>query len=278
MNMIEKSGSLNFAMNLVLLAGLLFILVPLYFVITTASHSFESFLQNGIPLLPGTHLFDNIRYLISETAIPKQILNSLMLALLVALGKCFFAYITAFGLVFFSVKYTGVIFGFILVTVMLPIDVRVVTTYQVISDMNLLNTYIGLAFPLIAHGTGTFMFRQFFKTIPSSLPEAARMDGAGPFRFAVDILLPLSKSTFAALFILMFLGGWNAYLWPLVASSTPAMHTAVVGLAKLQPSSDGEIANFPVIMSAVLMISVVPMLIIALLQKHVSKGLSLSEK
>ncbi len=122
------------------------------------------------------------------------------------------------------------------------------------------------------------MFRQFFKTIPSSLPEAARMDGAGPFRFAVDILLPLSKSTFAALFILMFLGGWNAYLWPLVASSTPAMHTAVVGMARLQPGIGWEIANFPVIMSAVLMISIVPMLIIALLQKHVSKGLSLSEK
>ncbi|MBH2846242.1 ABC transporter permease subunit [Serratia marcescens] len=305
--MIENTRSIDIASNLVLILGMLFILTPLYFVITTATHSFEYVLQNGTPLYPGTHLFENIAYLFSHTRIPSQIVNSFCVALTVALGKCLFAFLTAFALVFFNLRFASVIFALVLVTIMLPLDVRVVTTYEVASnvlaplnwlfritgiealyryatgqtlhlELSLLNTYFGLAVPLIAHGTGTFMFRQFFKTIPRELPEAARMDGAGPLRFAIDILMPISKSSFAALFILMFLGGWSAYLWPLVASSTPEMQTAVVGLAKLQPSSDGEIANYPVIMTAVLMISCIPLIMIALLQKHVVKGLALSEK
>ncbi|CAI1057952.1 ABC transporter permease subunit [Serratia entomophila] len=305
--MIENTRSIDIASNVVLILGVLFILTPLYFVMTTATHSFEYVLQNGMPLYPGTHLLDNIKYVFNHTRIPSQIINSLCLALTVALGKCLFAYITAFALVFFNLRFSGIIFALVLVTIMLPLDVRVVTTYEVASNvlaplnwlfritgmeafyhnatgltlqlkLSLLNTYLGLAIPLIAHGTGTFMFRQFFKTIPKELPEAARMDGAGPLRFAIDILMPISKSSFAALFILMFLGGWSAYLWPLVASSTPEMQTAVVGLAKLQPSSDGEIANYPVIMTAVLMISCIPLIMIALLQKHMVKGLALSEK
>lgn len=305
--MIENTRSIDIAANTVLIIGMLFIMTPLYFVITTATHSFEYVLQNGTPLYPGTHLIENIKYLFNETLIPTQIVNSLSVALTVALGKCLFAYITAFALVFFNLRFSNVIFALILVTIMLPLDVRVVTTYEVASNVlaplnwlfrvtgiqmlyqslmgqplhlewSVLNTYFGLAVPLIAHGTGTFMFRQFFKTIPKELPEAAKMDGASPLRFALDILLPISKSNFAALFILMFLGGWSAYLWPLVASSTPEMQTAVVGLAKLQPSSDGEIANYPVIMTAVLMVSCIPLIMIALLQKHVVKGLALSEK
>lgn len=305
--MVENTRSIDIASNLLLIFGMLFILMPLYFVITTATHSFEYVLQHGTPLYPGTHLIENIKYIFNETLIPVQIYNSLWVAFTVALGKCFFAYITAFALIFFNLRFSNAIFALILVTIMLPLDVRVVTTYQVASnvlmplnwllnitglqnlyqnvsgnklylELSVLNTYVGLALPLIAHGTGTFMFRQFFKTIPKELPEAAKMDGAGPLRFAIDILLPLSKSNFAALFILMFLGGWSAYLWPLVATSTPDMQTAVVGLAKLKPSSDGEIANYPVIMTAVLMISFIPLIMIAALQKHVVKGLALSEK
>lgn len=305
--MVENTRTIDFTASIILLIGMLFIATPLYFVVTTATHSYEYVLKNGIPWYPGTHLIENIKYVFDKTLIPRQIYNSFVVAFSVALGKCFFAYITAFSLVFFRFRYSGVVFSLILITIMLPIDVRVVTTYQVASNIlsplnylmeitglsyiymklfgsvahfefSLLNTYMGLAIPLLANGTGTFMFRQFFMTIPKSLPEAAKMDGAGPMRFAIDILLPLSRSNMAALFILMFLGGWSAYLWPLVASSTPETQMAVVGLAKLQPGADGEIANYPVIMTAVLLISIIPMVIIAMLQKHVIQGLSLSEK
>jgi sn-glycerol 3-phosphate transport system permease protein len=190
---------------------------------------------------------------------------------------------------------------------MLPLDIRFVTTYQVASNVfgplnaildvtglngmitrvfgaplslewSILNTRLGLVAPLVAHGMGTFFFRQSFLTLPDSLFKAARMDGAGPIRFMIDILLPLSKSSFASLFVLYFLSGWTQYLWPLVAATSPETTTAVVGLAKLVPGIDGDIPNYPLIMAGAVIVSSVPLLMIALLQRFLVQGLVLSEK
>ena len=206
-----------------------------------------------------------------------------------------------------SIRYAGLLFAAVLVTNLMPIDLRFITTYLLASnvmmplnalleitgfaymldvvagfrpqfELSVLDTYFGLAAPLLANGTGTFLFRQFFRTLPADLARAARMDGAGPVRFMADILIPLSKSNFAALFVLMFLGGWTQYLWPLVAASTPEMQTAVVGLARLSPGDPDDVPNYPAIMAGALMVSIIPLTMIAVLQRQIVRGLTLTEK
>jgi sn-glycerol 3-phosphate transport system permease protein len=234
-------------------------------------------------------------------------LNSLVVAIGSALAICVLSFLSAYAIVYFRRRWASVAFALILASIMLPLDVRVITTYQVaanvfspingfldISGLNgliaqifgapihpqwrILDTHFGLIAPLVAQGMGTFLFRQTFLTLPIDLVKAARMDGAGPLRFMFDILLPLSRTSFAALFVLAFLSGWTAYLWPLVASSTPNMQTAVVGLAKLSPDASGEIPNFPLIMAGAVLVSIVPLTMIALLQRYLVRGLVLSEK
>lgn len=305
--MIENTRRLDRAATLLLALGMLFILGPLVMALVTASQSYDNFLRDGLSLVPGRHLIDNIRFVIAETMLPRQIWNSVVVATLVASIKCVIAFTTAFGIVYFRAGYAKAIFAAVLVTNLMPLDLRFITTYQVASDVgaplqwmldvlglsrliellsgtrpdleySLLGTYFGLAAPLLANGTGTFLFRQFFRTLPADLSRAARMDGAGPLRFMVDILLPLSRANIAALFVLMFLGGWTQYLWPLVASATPEMQTAVVGLARLSPGDPGMVPNYPAIMAGAILVSIIPLAMIALLQRQIVRGLTLTEK
>ncbi|MCZ7888004.1 MULTISPECIES: carbohydrate ABC transporter permease [Agrobacterium] len=306
-DIIEATRSIDRAANIVLAAGLIFILAPLVFTLITASQSYESFLRNGISPVPGTHLLENIQKLFATTRIPGQLANNFIVALAVASLKCLLAFLAAFGLVFFKVRYAPVIFAAVLSTLMLPLDLRIVTTYQIVSNiampvnaliditglneaitavfgrpvelkLNLLDTYAGMILPSLATGTGVFMMRQFFRTLPGDLVKAAQMDGAGWFRFMIDIALPLSRTTLIALFILMFLGGWTMYLWPLLASSTPDMQTAVVGLAKLTPDAGGEVPDYPLLMAGALVVSILPLLMIAFLQRFIVRGFTLTEK
>nr|WP_245446073.1 ABC transporter permease subunit [Rhizobium album] len=263
-------------------------------------------LQNGLVWSPGDEFFVNIRRIFTETSIPRQMINSLIVALGDAIATCVLSFLSAYAIVYFRTRWAGVVFALILATVILPLDMRFVTTYQVASNVfspinalldatglndliaalfgapfhmewSILNTHAGLVIPLLAHGMGTFLFRQFFLTLPRDLFKAARMDGAGPIRFLVDILLPLSRSTFASLFVLTFLSGWTQYLWPLVASSTADMQTAVVGLARLVPD-EGAVPDYPLIMAGAILVSIVPLSMIALLQRYLVQGLILSEK
>jgi sn-glycerol 3-phosphate transport system permease protein len=305
--MVENTRSINIAATCILALGILYITAPLVLMLFAASHSFDEMLREGLPYMPGDQFLQNLRMVLTETRIPFQIWNSIVLALLVASGKCVLSFAAAFVLVFFQLRYRALLFALILVTIMLPVDVRIVTTYQVAANilspintlldvaglnalitrvrgapiylqLNVLNTPFGLAAPLIAHGTGTFLFRQFFRTLPPDLVKAAKMDGAGPLRFMIDILLPLSLTPLASLFVLMFLGGWTAYLWPLVASSTADTQTAVVGLAHLAPDDDSVTPNFPMIMTAATLVAAIPLAVIALLQRYLVRGLILSEK
>lgn len=305
--MIENARSINIAASLILIVGIAYIIGPLYLTLSTASQSYEFLLQNGLAWYPGDRLFANIGRIFTETRIPIQMFNSMLVAFSIAISTCFLSFVTAYAIVYFRIRWAGVAFALILATIMLPLDIRVITTYQVASnvfsplnavldvtglntliarifgapvhlELSVLNTHFGLVAPLVAHGTGTFLFRQFFRTLPGDLFKAARMDGAGPIRFLFDILLPLSRTSFAALFVLTFLSGWTQYLWPLVAASTPEMTTAVVGLARLAPDQDGAVPDFPMIMAGAVLVSIIPLAMIALLQRYLVRGLVLSEK
>ncbi|ARS71004.1 ABC transporter permease subunit [Sinorhizobium meliloti] len=304
--MVENARSANIAANLVLLAGIAYILVPLYLALTTASHSYQFMLQNGLVWSFGDQLLLNVKRIFTETSIPIQMINSLVVAVGSAVATCALSFLSAYAIVYFRIRWAGAAFALILATVMLPLDVRFITTYQVASNVfsplnafldvtgvnelianvfgapvalqwSILDTRLGLIVPILAHGMGTFLFRQFFMTLPKDLFKAARMDGAGPIRFMVDILLPLSRTTFASLFILIFLTGWTQYLWPLVAISTPDMQTAIVGLAKLVPE-ETAVPDYPLLMAGAVLVSTVPVLMIALMQRYLTQGLVLSEK
>lgn len=305
--MVENARSLNLVAGIVLAIGLLYILGPLYISVVTATQSFDDMLRNGISLVPGGEFLNNAGFIFTRTRIPVQILNSLIVAVGDALGTCVFSFLAAYAIVYFRTRWAGIAFALILVTIMLPLDIRVITTYQVASNVlspinalldltglnglfaqalggplafewNILDTHWGLVLPLLAHGTGTFLFCQFFRTLPADLVKAARMDGAGPIRYLLDVLLPLSITPIAALFVLTFLSGWTQYLWPLVASNSPDMQTAVVGIARLSPGEQGNMPNFPVIMAGVVIVSVIPLTMILVMQRYLVRGLVLSEK
>lgn len=304
--MVENARSIDVAASLILFAAIAYIVAPLYLAVATASQSYEFMLQNGLAWSPGDQLLVNMRRILTETSIPAQMGNSLIVAAGSALAICVLSFLSAFALVYFRARWAGIAFALILATVILPLDLRFITTYQVASNVfsplnaaldttglnaliarlfgapvalewSILNTRLGLAAPLVAHGMGTFLFRQFFRTLPADLFKAARMDGAGPIRFMIDILLPLSRTSFAALFVLTFLGAWTQYLWPLVAATNADMQTAVVGLARLVPD-EGTFPDYPLIMAGALIVSAVPLTMIALLQRFLVQGLVLSEK
>jgi sn-glycerol 3-phosphate transport system permease protein len=295
--MVENTKSIDRVAGLILGFGMGFVLLPLVVALVTATQAYETVLTGGLSWLPGDQLLVNIARVFEETALPGQLVNSFVAAMLVATLKCLFAFMTALAIVFFQIRWGGALFALTLVTIMLPLDLRVITTYQVAADvgmpvnlvldvfgigplmrLSVLDTWFGLAAPLVAHGTGTFLFRQAFLAMPRDLPRAAVMDGAGPGRFALDILLPLSRAPLIALFIMMFLGGWTQYLWPLVAASRPDMQTAVVGLSRLANDMPGAVPDYPLIMAGALVVSAIPLAMVALLQRFIVRGYALSEK
>jgi len=196
----------------------------------------------------------------------------------VAIGKIVISILSAFAIVYFDFRGKTFAFWMIFVTLMLPIPVRIVSTYEVISSLGWVNTYWGLTVPLMASATGTFLFRQFFQTIPDSLAEAAQLDGAGPLRFLWSILLPLSKANMAALFVILFVYGWNEYLWPLMITTTAEMRTAVVGIEALVPRGGSQLPEWNVIMAAAMMTLLPPVIVIVTMQRWFVKGLIETEK
>jgi sn-glycerol 3-phosphate transport system permease protein len=204
--------------------------------------------------------------------------NSLVMALGISIGKILISIISAFAFVYFRFPLRKLFFWLIFITLMLPVEVRIFPTYKVVSDLGMINTYQGLILPLIASATATFLFRQFFLTIPDQLAEAARIDGAGPVRFFIDILLPLSKTNIAALFVIMFIYGWNQYLWPLLITNSIDMYTVVVGVKRMMGGSSDVVVEWHLVMAAAMLAMVPPGLVVVLMQKWFVKGLIESEK
>lgn len=267
-----------------ILIGLLFVLAPIYMALIAASHDVSALMKAPLPLVPGKHLFENFREvlfnpnkLIGEISVFHMLMNSFIMASLIAFGKISSAMISAYAMVYFDFPFKKIIFLIIFSTLMLPVEVRIVPTFQVVASLGLLNTFSGLTLPLIASATATFLFRQFFLTIPKELLEAARMDGAGPWRFFYDMVIPLSKTNIAALFIIMFIYGWNQYLWPLIVTTSADMSSIVMGIQQLASLAD-EIPLWNLIMSVALCAMLPPLLIIIFMQRLFEKGLFEMEK
>jgi sn-glycerol 3-phosphate transport system permease protein len=203
---------------------------------------------------------------------------SLAMALLIAIGKIAISLLSAFAIVYFRFPFRMAFFWAIFITLMLPVEVRILPTYKVVSDLGLLNSYAGLTIPLIASATATFLYRQFFLTVPDELTEAARMDGAGPMRFFKDVLLPLSATSTAALFVIQFIYGWNQYLWPLLVTTQESMYPVVLGIKQMMPSGGDAQIEWNVVMATAILAMVPPALVVTLMQKWFVKGLVDTEK
>jgi sn-glycerol 3-phosphate transport system permease protein len=298
--MIERTPILDATTHLVLLLGLLMLLLPLWIVFVAASHDFYTVNQVPMPLWPGTHLFENLSIAWERGNFDRVMLNSFIVAFGVTLGKIIIAALSAFSIVYFKYRARMLVFWLIFITLMLPLEVRIVPTYAVaadalrpfqgISDLfgfgidlpewNLLNSYSGLILPLIATATGTFLYRQFFLTVPDELTEAAKMDGAGAMRFFVQILMPLSKTNMAALATIMFVWSWNQYLWPLlVVTDHRNFATATMQLQKIIPGPlFGEPPIWNIAMAANLIVLAPPVIVTILLQRWFVRGLISTDK
>jgi sn-glycerol 3-phosphate transport system permease protein len=262
----------------ILLASVLVLAFPLYygFVISTQSLGEVSSLPPR--LWPSTSMLHNYAEAWGRVAMGRLLLNSAVMAVGIAAGKIAISLLSAFAIVYFNFRGKQLVFWMIFVTLMLPVPVRIVSTYQVISVLGWIDTYWGLTVPLMASATGTFLFRQFFQTIPDSLCEAAQLDGAGPMRFLWSFLLPLSRANLAALFVILFVYGWNEYLWPLMVTNSPGMRTAVIGIEALVPRSGSQLPEWNIIMAAAMMVLLPPVAVIVVMQRWFVKGLVETEK
>jgi sn-glycerol 3-phosphate transport system permease protein len=262
----------------ILTGAVIVIAFPLYyaFVISTQTPSEASSLPPR--LLPSTAFLQNYAEAWRRANLGRLLFNSAVMALGIAVGKIVISLLSAFAIVYFNFRGKQFVFWMIFVTLMLPVPVRIVSTYEVITQLGWLNTYWGLTVPLMASATGTFLFRQFFQTIPDSLAEAAQLDGAGPLRFLWSFLLPLSGANIAALFVILFVYGWNEYLWPLMITTTAEMRTAVVGIEALVPRGGSQLPEWNVIMAAAVTVLVPPVAVIVFMQRWFVKGLVESEK
>ncbi|MBC7147399.1 MAG: sn-glycerol-3-phosphate ABC transporter permease UgpE [Thioclava marina] len=278
--MVEKRGSALWLTHLLMIVGVLVIFFPIWLAFVASTHTQSEIAQAPMPVLPGSHLIENYtRALFSGVNVPvaTMLFNSMVMALGIALGKIAISLLSAFAIVYFRFPGRRFFFWMIFLTLMLPVEVRIVPTYQVVAGFGLLNSYSGLILPLIASATATFLFRQFFLTVPDELAEAARVDGARPMRFFLDILLPMSRTNIAALFVILFIYGWNQYLWPLLITTNPEMNTIVMGLKQMFPSGD-DIADWPVIMATSILAMVPPVIVVISMQKLFIRGLVDSEK
>ncbi|PFG64466.1 carbohydrate ABC transporter membrane protein 2, CUT1 family [Thioclava sp. ES.031] len=278
--MVEKRGSGLWLTHVLMIAGVLVIFFPIWLAFVASTHTQQEIAQAPMPVMPGSHLIQNYSdALFSGVNVPvaTMLVNSLVMALGIALGKIAISLLSAFAIVYFRFPGRRFFFWMIFITLMLPVEVRIVPTYEVVAGFGMLNSYSGLILPLIASATATFLFRQFFLTVPDELAEAARVDGARPMRFFFDILLPMSRTNIAALFVILFIYGWNQYLWPLLITTNPEMNTIVMGLKQMFPSGD-DIADWPVIMATSILAMIPPVIVVISMQKLFIRGLVDSEK
>jgi sn-glycerol 3-phosphate transport system permease protein len=281
---VENRPWLTVFAHAVLIAGVLTVAFPLYVTFVASTHRLEDIMQVPMPLIPGDQLLNNFYQVLSagttagsKAAGSAMLVNSTVMALVIPLGKIAISIISAFALIYFRFPLRGFFFWMIFVTLMLPVEVRIIPTFKVIADLGMLNTYAGLTIPLIASATATFLFRQFFMTVPDELTEAARVDGAGPLRFFWDVLMPLSKTTMAALFVIQFIYGWNQYLWPLLITTDESMYTTVIGIKRMIAQGDA-LNEWNLIMATAILAMLPPAMVVMLMQKWFVKGLVETEK
>lgn len=283
--MIERNRLLDWLSHGVLWIGLCLIVFPLYIALVASTHTAQTLAQSPLPIWPGDQGWANYRAILggdgsgfaAQLPVARMLSVSLVMALLISVGKIVISLLSAFAIVYFRFRLRLLCFWAIFVTLMLPVEVRIVPTYQVIADFGLINSYAGLTVPLIASATATFLFRQFFLTVPDELVEAAKVDGASPLRFLWDILLPLSRTSIAALFVIQFIYGWNQYLWPLLVSTDESMYPIVMGIKRMISGGDARI-EWNLVMATAMLAMLPPAAVVVLMQKWFVKGLVDSEK
>ena len=282
--MLGVSRRSRFTAHAVLILGIVIVAFPIYYTFVASTHSLQTILRPPLPLLPGPDFFDNYYEAlfggvgrIGGVPVSTLLFNTTVVALAIAIGKIIISILSAYAIVFFRFPFRMTFFWIIFITLMLPVEVRIMPTYKVMSDLGLIDTYTGLTLPLMASATATLLFRQFFLTIPGELVEAARVDGAGPLRFFVDILLPLSRTNIAALFVILFIYGWTQYLWPLLMTNRNDMNTIVIALKKMISFADADTQWHLVMVTSMLAI-IPPILIVLLMQRWFVRGLVDTEK
>jgi sn-glycerol 3-phosphate transport system permease protein len=282
--MIENAPLRRIVAHIVLILGIVVVAFPIYYTFVASTHTLQTILRPPLPLLPGGEFFHNYYEAlfggvgrIGGVPVSTLLLNTTIVALAIAIGKICISILSAYAIVFFKFPFRMTAFWLIFITLMLPVEVRILPTYKVMVDLNLIDTYTGLTLPLMASATATLLFRQFFLTIPGELVEAARVDGAGPWRFFKDILLPLSRTNIAALFVILFIYGWTQYLWPLLVTNRNDMNTIVIGLRKMVSFADADTEWHLVMVTCVLAI-LPPILVVVLMQRWFVRGLVDSEK
>ncbi|MGQ2980883.1 MAG: sn-glycerol-3-phosphate ABC transporter permease UgpE [Polaromonas sp.] len=284
--MIERHPILDFVSHAILILGVVIVFFPIYVTFIGSTQTAQQInASNPISLLPGTNLVESYRFALFggkteagatvSPALPMMGI-SLASALIIAIGKIAISLLSAFAIVYFRFPFKNLVFWMIFVTLMLPVEVRIGPTYEVVSNLGLLNSMSGLTIPLVASATATFLFRQFFMTVPDELVEAARVDGAGPMRFFKDVLLPLSKTSMAALFVIQFIYGWNQYLWPLLVTTDESMYPIVMGIKRL--ISGEAYVEWNVVMATAILAMLPPAIVVILMQKWFVKGLVDIEK
>ncbi len=282
--MVERRPLLTLLTHLGLILGIVIVAFPLYVTFIASTLTVEQVLEVPMRMLPGDQFWINYSQVLtggstrgSTAPVAPMMVNSLIMALIIAFGKIAISIISSFAIVYFRFPLRNFFFWMIFVTLMLPVEVRIIPTYKVVADLGMLDSYAGLTLPLIASATATFLFRQFFMTVPDELVEAARIDGAGPMRFFVDVLLPLSSTTIAALFVIQFIYGWNQYLWPLLITNDESMYTAVIGIKRMIVGGDA-LTEWNLVMATAILAMLPPALVVVLMQKWFVKGLVDTEK
>ena len=283
--MVERSPFLKAFSHLIMVLGVIIVGFPLYLAFVASTHTAQDIVQVPMPLLPGSNFWETYKTALfgggsgpgSSAPVAHMMWVSFVTAMVITVGKIAISLLSAFAIVYFRFPFKGICFWLIFITLMLPVEVRIGPTYEVVSNLGMLNSYAGLTVPLIASATATFLFRQFFLTVPDELVEAARVDGAGPMRFFWDVLLPLSRTSIAALFVIQFIYGWNQYLWPLLVTTDESMYPVVMGIKRM--ISGGDAANdWNIVMATAILAMIPPALVVLLMQKWFVKGLVDSEK
>jgi sn-glycerol 3-phosphate transport system permease protein len=280
--MVEHRPFLTFITHATVIIGCLIIAFPIYVTLVASTHTLDE-ITSTFPMLPGSALIENYSRALAVgprdvgATVGTMMLNSLIMALGIAFGKIAISIIAAYAIVYFRFRFRMFFFWMIFITLMLPVEVRILPTYKVAADLKLLDSYPGLIFPLIASATATFLFRQFYMTVPDELCEAAKMDGAGPIRFFFDILLPMSRTSIAALFVILFIYGWNQYLWPLLVATDESYYTLLIGIKRMLDVGEGQ-AEWQIIMAATMLAMIPPVLVVIFMQKQFIRGMTETEK
>jgi sn-glycerol 3-phosphate transport system permease protein len=282
--MVEREGFRRYVAHGILWIGIAIVAFPVYLAFVASTQDNAVIANGQMSLWPGSHFIETYYRTIfigttgtTREPVAMMLLNSFIMAMSIALGKIFISILSAYAIVYFRFPFRMSVFWLIFITLMLPVEVRIYPTYKIAADLNLLDSYSGLALPLIASATATLLFRQFFMTVPDELLEASRIDGAGPFRFFKDTLLPLSRTNMAALFVILFIYGWNQYIWPLLITTRDDMQTIQVGIRKMIVTSDA-LTEWPIVMATAVLAMLPPVAIVIVMQKLFVRGLVETEK